>query len=79
MRATIDPKLSGELSRLKDLRLGKISERPRMLHSLAAIQTSVQRRTQVKTETILVDEVLEEPNASPLPVMWDKLEEPGTF
>jgi hypothetical protein len=61
MRTIMNPMVSYELSRLKDLRLSRLSERRGVFRTVASRHRSLRRRPEVKGETLLADYKLEEP------------------
>jgi hypothetical protein len=71
MRTAVDPKLSQELARLRDLRVTRLSARPGILSAMAALHNSIGKRPEVKpVETTVKEDCQREPNSQPLPVWW---------
>jgi hypothetical protein len=71
MRTMLDPRLSPELARLRDLRVTRLSARPGMLSAMAALHNSIGKRPDTKPVPTVVEESGSiQPNCEPLPVCW---------
>lgn len=75
MKCILNPNVSSELARIKDLRMMRLSERPGMINKLHQIYT-VQQEKQCGPPTIVPPPTgdIEAPSISPLPILWDENE-----
>jgi hypothetical protein len=69
MQTIINPTLSSEYARLKDLRMGRAAQRPKFLTALADYQRSLEKRPEEKDNTAIPDRI-NSPSSDPLPALW---------
>ena len=72
MRSLVDPQLSSEYARIKDLKMMRIAERPSVLAKLGALYSTSERQAgPSKRVPTVIGEPSEGPNNSALPVPWN--------
>ena len=71
MRTIMDPKLSSEYARIKDLKIMRCAERPSVLAKLEAMSSAIEEKGACfKKEVSVISETGDGPNCDALPVPW---------
>ena len=75
--SVINPKISEEAGRIRDLQLFKVENKPNVFRKLLALYNQEPAQRPVKTTKSIIPEKAEVPSTQPLPCFWNS--QPATY